>query len=117
MAYFECLHEVKLIVDLIYEGGIANMNYSISNTAEYGEYITGKKIIDSKTKERMKEVLKDIQSGKFAKQRMDENKNGQKNFLKMRKELSEHPIEKVGKKLRDLMPWIGKNKLVDKAKN
>jgi ketol-acid reductoisomerase len=117
MAYFECLHEVKLIVDLIYEGGIANMNYSISNTAEYGEYITGKKIIDSKTKERMKEILNDIQSGKFAKQWMDENKNGQKNFLKMRKELAEHPIEKIGKKLRDLMPWIGKNKLVDKEKN
>ena len=117
MAYFECLHEVKLIVDLIYEGGIANMNYSISNTAEYGEYIIGKKIIDSKTKERMKEVLKDIQSGKFAKQWMDENKNGQKNFLKMRKELADHPIEKVGKKLRDLMPWIGKNKLVNKEKN
>ena len=117
MAYFECLHEVKLIVDLIYEGGIANMNYSISNTAEYGEYITGKKIIDSKTKERMKEVLKDIQSGKFARQWMDECKNGQKNFLKMRKDLAEHPIEKVGKKLRDLMPWIGKNKLVDKDKN
>ena len=117
MAYFECLHEVKLIVDLIYEGGIANMNYSISNTAEYGEYITGKKIIDSKTKERMKEVLKDIQSGKFAKQWMDENKNGQKNFLKMRKELADHPIEKVGKKLRALMPWIGKDKLVDKEKN
>ena len=117
MAYFECLHEVKLIVDLIYEGGIANMNYSISNTAEYGEYITGKKIIDSKTKEKMKEILKDIQSGKFAKQWMEENKNGQKNFLKMRKELAEHPIEKVGKKLRDLMPWIGKNKLVDKEKN
>jgi len=117
MAYFECLHEVKLIVDLIYEGGIANMNYSISNTAEYGEYVTGKKIIDSKTKERMKEILKDIQSGKFAKQWMDENKNGQKNFLKMREELAKHPIEKVGKKLRDLMPWIGKNKLVDKEKN
>ena len=118
MAYFECVHEVKLIVDLIYEGGIANMNYSISNTAEYGEYMTGKKIIDKKiTKEKMKEVLKDIQSGKFAKQWMDENKNDQKNFLKMRKELAEHPIEKVGKKLRDLMPWIGKNKLVDKSKN
>ena len=117
MAYFECVHEVKLIVDLIYEGGIANMNYSISNTAEYGEYITGKKIVDSKTKEKMKEVLKDIQSGKFAKQWMDENKNGQKNFLKMRKELAEHPIEKVGQKLRSLMPWIGKNKLVDKSKN
>ena len=118
MAYFECVHEVKLIVDLIYEGGIANMNYSISNTAEYGEYVTGKKIIDKKvTKEKMKEVLKDIQSGKFAKQWMDENKNGQKNFLKMRKDLAEHPIEKVGQKLRSLMPWIGKNKLVDKSKN
>ena len=117
MAYFECVHEVKLIVDLIYEGGIANMNYSISNTAEYGEYVSGKKIIDGKTKERMKEILKDIQSGKFAKQWMDECKNGQKNFQNMRKKLSEHPIEKVGKKLRDLMPWIGKNKLVDKAKN
>tara|TARA_Y100001970_G_scaffold19199_1_gene21483 strand:- start:11834 stop:12853 length:1020 start_codon:yes stop_codon:yes gene_type:complete len=117
MAYFECLHEVKLIVDLIYEGGIANMNYSISNTAEYGEYISGKKIVDQKTKERMKEVLKDIQSGKFAKQWMEECKGGQKNFLKMREDLSKHPIEKVGKKLRDLMPWIGKNKLVDKSKN
>ncbi len=117
MAYFECVHEVKLIVDLIYEGGIANMNYSISNTAEYGEYVTGKKIIDSKTKEKMKAALKDIQSGKFAKDWMNENKNGQKNFLKMRKELAEHPIEKVGHKLRALMPWIGKNKLVDKSKN
>ena len=82
MAYFECLHEVKLIVDLIYEGGIANMNYSISNTAEYGEYVSGKKIVDHKTKERMKEVLKDIQSGKFTKQWIDECKSGQKNFLK-----------------------------------
>ena len=117
MAYFETLHEVKLIVDLIYEGGIANMNYSISNTAEYGEYISGRKIVDSKTKERMKEVLKDIQSGKFTKQWMDECKGGQKNFIKMREELAKHPIEKVGKKLRDLMPWIGKNKLVDKSKN
>tara|TARA_Y100000590_G_scaffold271758_1_gene305064 strand:+ start:1619 stop:2638 length:1020 start_codon:yes stop_codon:yes gene_type:complete len=117
MAYFETLHEVKLIVDLIYEGGIANMNYSISNTAEYGEYMSGKKIVDPKTKERMKEVLKDIQSGKFTKQWMDECKNGQKNFLKMREDLAKHPIEKVGKKLRDLMPWIGKNKLVDKSKN
>ena len=117
MAYFECLHEVKLIVDLIYEGGIANMNYSISNTAEYGEYVSGKKIVDSKTKEKMKEVLKDIQSGKFAKQWMEECKGGQKNFLKMRADLANHPVEKVGKKLRGLMPWIGKNKLVDKAKN
>jgi ketol-acid reductoisomerase len=117
MAYFECLHEVKLIVDLIYEGGIANMNYSISNTAEYGEYVSGKRIVDAKTKERMKEVLKDIQSGKFTKQWMDECKNGQKNFLKMREDLANHSIEKVGKKLRDLMPWIGKGKLVDKSKN
>ena len=117
MAYFETLHEVKLIVDLIYEGGIANMNYSISNTAEYGEYVSGRKIIDPKTKERMKEVLKDIQSGKFTKQWMEECKGGQKNFLRMREELAKHPIEKVGKKLRDLMPWIGKNKLVDKSKN
>jgi ketol-acid reductoisomerase len=117
MAYFECLHEVKLIVDLIYEGGIANMNYSISNTAEYGEYVSGKKIINSDTKKRMKEILSDIQSGKFAKQWMDECKNGQKNFLKMRKDLSNHPIEQVGEKLRDLMPWIGKNKLIDKDKN
>ena len=117
MAYFECLHEVKLIVDLVYEGGIANMNYSISNTAEYGEYTAGKRIIDAKTKERMKEILKDIQSGKFTKQWMDECKNGQKNFLKMRSDLANHPIEKVGKKLRDLMPWIGKGKLVDKSKN
>jgi len=117
MAYFECLHEVKLIVDLIYEGGIANMNYSISNTAEYGEYVSGKKIINSDTKKRMKEILSDIQSGKFAKQWMNECKNGQKNFLKMRKDLSNHPIEQVGEKLRGLMPWIGKNKLVDKDKN
>ncbi len=117
MAYFECLHEVKLIVDLIYEGGIANMNYSISNTAEYGEYVSGKKIINSDTKKRMKEILSDIQSGKFAKQWMDECKNGQKNFLKMRKDLSNHPIERVGEKLRSLMPWIGKNKLIDKDKN
>jgi ketol-acid reductoisomerase len=117
MAYFECLHEVKLIVDLIYEGGIANMNYSISNTAEYGEYVSGKKIINSDTKKRMKEILNDIQSGKFTKEWMDECKNGQKNFLKMRKDLSNHPIEQVGEKLRTLMPWIGKNKLIDKDKN
>jgi ketol-acid reductoisomerase len=117
MAYFECLHEVKLIVDLIYEGGLANMNYSISNTAEYGEYVSGKKIVDDKTKERMKEVLKDIQSGKFTKDWMKENEAGQKNFLQMRKELSEHQIEKVGEKLRALMPWISKNKIIDKSKN
>ena len=117
MAHFECLHEVKLIVDLIYEGGIANMNYSISNTAEYGEYVSGKKIIDSKTKERMKEVLNDIQSGKFTKDWMKENENGQKNFLQMRKDLADHPIEKVGEKLRGMMPWISDNKIIDKDKN
>ena len=117
MAYFECLHEVKLIVDLIYEGGIANMNYSISNTAEYGEYVSGKKIIDDKTKERMKEVLKDIQSGKFTKDWMKENEAGQKNFLQMRKDLADHPIEQVGEKLRALMPWIANNKIIDKDKN
>ena len=117
MAYFECLHEVKLIVDLIYEGGIANMNYSISNTAEYGEYVSGKKIVDDKTKERMKEVLKDIQSGKFTKDWMKENEAGQKNFLQMRKDLADHPIEQVGEKLRALMPWISKNKIIDKSKN
>ena len=117
MAYFECLHEVKLIVDLIYEGGIANMNYSISNTAEYGEYVSGKKIIDDKTKERMKEVLADIQSGKFTKDWMKENENGQKNFLQMRKDLANHQIEKVGEELRALMPWIAKNKIIDKDKN
>jgi len=116
MAYFECLHEVKLIVDLIYEGGIANMNYSISNTAEYGEYVSGKKIIDGNTKKRMKEILNDIQSGKFAKQWMDECKNGQKNFLKTREKLAEHPVEKVGAGLRALMPWIAKKKLIDSDK-
>jgi len=118
MAYFETVHEVKLIVDLIYEGGIANMNYSISNTAEYGEYISGPKIINKKdTKQRMKEVLSDIQSGKFTKDWINECKNGQKNFLKTRKDLADHSIEKVGSKLREMMPWIGKNKLVDKDKN
>ena len=117
MAYFECLHEVKLIVDLIYEGGIANMNYSISNTAEYGEYVSGPRIINKEeTKKRMKEVLTDIQSGKFTKQWMDECKNGQKNFLKTRKDLADHSIETVGAKLRAMMPWIGKKKLVDSDK-
>ena len=118
LAYFECLHEVKLIVDLIYEGGIANMNYSISNTAEYGEYVSGKRIINKEeTKKRMKEILDDIQSGKFTKEWMDECKNGQKNLIKMRKELADHSIEQVGTKLRAMMPWIGKKKLIDSDKN
>ena len=118
MAYFECLHEVKLIVDLIYEGGIANMNYSISNTAEYGEYTSGPKIINKEeTKKRMKEVLNRIQSGEFTKDWMNECKNGQKNFLQTRAKLAEHPIEKVGADLRAMMPWITKKKLVDSDKN
>jgi len=117
MAYFECLHEVKLIVDLIYEGGIANMNYSISNTAEYGEYVSGPKIVDSETKKKMKLVLDKIQSGEFTKQWIDEYKSGAKNFESMRSKIDNHQIEKVGKELRAMMPWIAKNKLVDKEKN
>jgi ketol-acid reductoisomerase len=117
MAYFECLHEVKLIVDLIYEGGIANMNYSISNTAEYGEYVTGPRIITSETKAEMKRVLEDIQSGRFARDWMLENKVNQSSFKATRRRLAEHPIEDVGAKLREMMPWISKNRLVDKTKN
>ena len=117
MAYFECLHEVKLIVDLIYEGGIANMNYSISNTAEYGEYVSGPKIVDSETKKKMKSVLDKIQSGEFTRQWIDEYKSGAKNFESMRSKIDNHQIEKVGKELRAMMPWIAKNKLVDKEKN
>jgi len=117
MAYFECLHEVKLIVDLIYEGGIANMNYSISNTAEYGEYVSGPKVVDSDTKKKMKSVLDKIQSGEFTKQWIDEYKSGAKNFESMRSKIDNHQIEKVGKELRAMMPWIAKNKLVDKEKN
>ena len=117
MAYFECLHEVKLIVDLIYEGGIANMNYSISNTAEYGEYVTGPRIITAATKAEMKRVLDDIQSGKFTRDWMLENKVNQTSFKATRARVNAHPIEDVGAKLRAMMPWIGKNKLVDKARN
>jgi len=117
MAYFECCHEVKLIVDLIYEGGIANMNYSVSNTAEYGEYVSGPRIINDATKAEMKRVLADIQSGRFVRDWMLENKVNQPNFKAMRRRLSEQPIEQVGEKLRAMMPWIAKNKLVDKTKN
>ena len=117
MAYFECLHEVKLIVDLIYEGGIANMNYSISNTAEYGEYVTGPRIITDETKAEMKRVLADIQSGRFARDWMLENKVNQSSFKATRRRLAEHPIEEIGAKLRAMMPWISKNALVDKTKN
>jgi ketol-acid reductoisomerase len=117
MAYFECLHEVKLIVDLIYEGGIANMNYSISNTAEYGEYVTGPRIITDETKAEMKRVLEDIQAGRFTRDWMVENKARQTSFKATRRRNAEHPIEQVGAELRAMMPWIGANRLVDKAKN
>ena len=117
MAYFECLHEVKLIVDLIYEGGIANMNYSISNTAEYGEYVTGPRIITSETKAEMKRVLEHIQNGGFARDWMLENKAGAPFFKATRRLGDEHQIEAVGAQLRGMMPWIGKNKMVDKARN
>ena len=117
MAYFECLHEVKLIVDLIYEGGIANMRYSISNTAEYGDYVTGPRLIDAGVKARMKEVLDDIQSGRFARNWVQENQAGQPYFKATRRKSSEHQIEEVGAKLRAMMPGIAKNRLVDKAKN
>ncbi|MFO1237438.1 MAG: ketol-acid reductoisomerase [Alphaproteobacteria bacterium] len=117
MAYFECLHEVKLIVDLIYEGGIANMNYSISNTAEWGEYVTGPRIITAETKAEMKRVLTDIQTGKFTSEWMQEYRAGAARFKAIRRNNDAHQIEAVGAKLREMMPWIGKNKLVDKARN
>ena len=118
MAYFECVHEMKLIVDLIYEGGLANMRYSISNTAEYGDYVTGPKIITAETKKTMKKVLTDIQNGTFAKNFMaDRATQGAHNLEKWRGEQAKHGIEAIGLKLRTMMPWIAKNKLVDKAKN
>ena len=117
MAYFECLHEVKLIVDLIYEGGIANMNYSISNTAEWGEYMSGPRIITEDTKAEMKRVLKDIQSGRFTSEWMQEWHSGAARFKATRRLNDEHPIEQVGEKLRGMMPWIKSNALVDKEKN
>jgi ketol-acid reductoisomerase len=117
MAYFECLHELKLIVDLIYEGGIANMNYSISNNAEYGEYVTGPKIVTEATKDAMRQCLKDIQTGEYAKSFILENKAGAPTLLSRRRLTSEHSIETVGAKLRAMMPWIAKNKLVDQTKN
>jgi ketol-acid reductoisomerase len=117
MAYFECLHEVKLIVDLIYEGGIANMNYSISNTAEYGEYVTGPRIITPETKAEMKRVLTDIQTGKFTRDWMLENKVNQTSFKATRARMAAHPIEDVGERLRGMMPWIKAKALVDKSRN
>jgi ketol-acid reductoisomerase len=117
MAYFECLHETKLIVDLMYEGGIANMRYSISNTAEYGDIKTGPRIITDETKAEMKRVLADIQSGRFVKDFVLDNRAGQPELKASRKAAAAHPIEKTGAELRAMMPWIAKNKLVDKAKN
>jgi ketol-acid reductoisomerase len=117
MAYFECLHELKLIVDLMYEGGIGTMNYSISNNAEYGEYVSGPKIIDAGTRARMKEVLARIQSGEYAKEFVLENRAGAPVLLSRRRMTAELPIEKVGARLREMMPWIRKNRLVDTSKN
>ena len=117
MAYFECLHELKLIVDLIYEGGLANMNYSISNNAEFGEYVTGPTIVTAETKKAMKTALERIQSGEYAKQFILENRAGAPTLLSRRRMLAEHPIEQVGEKLRAMMPWIKANKLVDKSRN
>ncbi len=117
MAYFECLHEVKLIVDLIYEGGIANMNYSISNTAEWGEYMSGPRVITPETKAEMKRILTEIQTGQFTSQWMQECKAGQARFKGIRRVNDAHQIEAVGEKLRAMMPWIAKNKLVDKTRN
>lgn len=117
MAYFECLHEVKLIVDLIYEGGFANMNYSISNTAEFGEYASGPRVITEETKMAMHDILADIQNGNFVSDFMTDNKVGQIRLKARRKLLNEHPIEQVGEKLRGMMPWLVKNRLVDKTKN
>jgi ketol-acid reductoisomerase len=117
MAYFECLHELKLIVDLIYEGGIANMNYSISNNAEFGEYVTGPRLITAETKKEMKRVLDDIQTGEYAKRFILENRAGAPTLLSKRRLMAEHPIEQVGEQLRAMMPWIKANKLVDRSRN
>ncbi|AQV93349.1 ketol-acid reductoisomerase [Cupriavidus necator] len=117
MAYFECLHELKLIVDLIYEGGIANMNYSISNNAEYGEYVTGPRVVTEETKKAMKQCLTDIQTGEYAKSFLLENKAGAPTLISRRRLTAEHQIEEVGAKLRAMMPWIAKNKMVDQSKN
>lgn len=117
MAYFECLHETKLIVDLMYEGGMANMRYSISNTAEYGDYVSGPRVVDARVKENMKAVLADIQNGKFTRDWVLENKALQTSFKTMRRNNALHQIEEVGARLRDMMPWISQNKLVDRTKN
>ncbi len=117
MAYFECIHETKLIIDLIYEGGIANMRYSISNTAEYGDFVSGPRIIDASVKARMKEVLGDIQSGEFAKRFILENQAGNVGMNARRRAMAGHPLEEVGARLRGLMPWLSEKQLVDRSKN
>jgi ketol-acid reductoisomerase len=117
MAYFECVHEVKLIVDLIYEGGLANMRYSISNTAEYGDLTRGKRVIGPEARRAMQQLLQDIQSGKFAEEWITEYRCGMPHFKELRKEAANHPLEKVGEQLRSMMPWLGQNRLVDKSKN
>ncbi len=117
MAYFETIHEVKLIVDLIYEGGVANMRYSVSNTAEYGDFTRGPRIVDEATKARMKEILGEIQRGEFAREFILENKAGKVAFNAMRRRAAEHPMEEVGARLRSLMPWLKDNRLVDRSKN
>jgi ketol-acid reductoisomerase len=117
MAYFECIHEVKLIVDLIYQDGIANMRYSVSNTAEYGDFVSGPRVIDADTKARMKQILAEIQSGEFAKNFILENKSGGVSFNAMRRQAAEHPMEEVGSRLRGLMPWLKERQLVDRSKN
>jgi len=117
MAYFECLHEVKLIVDLIYEGGIANMRYSISNTAEYGDMTRGRRVIGEETRKAMKAILADIQSGKFADEWITEYRCGLPHFRELRKEAAKHPVEEVGAKLRGLMPWLASERLVDRSRN
>jgi ketol-acid reductoisomerase len=117
MAYFECLHEVKLIVDLIYEGGIANMRYSISNTAEFGDMTRGKRVVSEGTRAAMKQILADIQSGKFANEWIAEYRAGLPNFKRLRKEAEVHPVEEVGRKLRSFMPWLGSGRLVDRSRN
>jgi ketol-acid reductoisomerase len=117
MAYFECLHEVKLIVDLIYEGGIANMRYSVSNTAEYGDFTRGPRIINDATRAEMKKILHEIQNGQFAKEFILENRAGTPSMKAMRRNAAEHPVEVIGARLRDMMPWIKKNRLVDQSKN
>jgi ketol-acid reductoisomerase len=117
MAYFECLHELKLIVDLMYEGGIANMNYSISNNAEYGEYVTGQRVIAGEARAAMKECLKNIQNGSYAKQFILEGRTNYPEMTARRRLNAAHPIEQVGGQLRAMMPWISKNKLVDQSKN